>query len=205
MFVFGAGASSYCVSDSVWDSFQAHPYSPPLGNELFNKKFEPFYKKYRGARLSLPGVKQAKDDVEGFYESEWLLFRDAYNPGIIARHISILYYLHDLFCAVSSDMTNSFFEDNLLAFLADKLQKILSQQENRKIALVSFNYDTILDTFLTQYFGKEFNQLDDYLETKANHLSYINLMVPAIGGGDLSQRYSIKPIGVYMSIYMIIK
>lgn len=168
MFVFGAGASAFSVFKEEISRFRDFAYSPPIANELFSKKFQPYIKQYKGVELSLSSLRAFGNDVEGFFEKEWKGINESYNPTVSARHINITYYLRDLFNKISVETINEFYDCNLYSLFNDKIQKYLSQKRKEKIAFVSFNYDTVLDHYISEFFSTSFNSMTDYVNFNHN-------------------------------------
>lgn len=168
MFVFGAGASAFSVFNDEMSNFRKFPYSPPMGNELFGKKFMAHIKKYKGVELSLPSLRAYGNDVEGFFEKEWDEIDTSHNPAVVARHINISYYLKELFNIISSETIREFSDCNLHSLFCNKLQQYIAKRKGEKIAFVSFNYDTILDHYLSQFFSVPLNSMTDYVNFNIN-------------------------------------
>lgn len=163
MFVFGAGASAFSVFKEDLPDFRNFAYSPPIANELFSKKFQFHIKKHKGVELALPSLRACGNDVEGFFESEWKGIIESHNPMVASRHINIIYYLKELFSKISTETINEFYDCNLYSLFVDKIQKYLSKSKNEKVAFVSFNYDTILDHYLSQFFSAPLDSMTDYV------------------------------------------
>ena len=163
MFVFGAGASAFSVLKDDMTAFRNSLYCPPIANELFGSKFQHLIKKYKGVELSLASLRSFGNDVEAFFEEEWKDVLSAHNPAITSRHINITYYLRELFTNISSSTIDNFYDSSLYCLLVDKIQKYLSKNIDDRIAFVSFNYDTILDHYLSQFFNAPFNAMEDYM------------------------------------------
>lgn len=168
MFVFGAGASAHSVHKDDLTAFRNAAFCPPVGNELFGKKFQTLIKKYKGVELSLSSLKSFGNDVEGFFEDEWIALLESYNPAIAARHINIVFYLREVFLAVSKESIDDFYDCSLFSTYADRIQKHLAKNSDEKIACVSFNYDTILDYYLSNFFNVPFNNMFDYVNSNVN-------------------------------------
>lgn len=172
MFIFGAGASANCVYGSDKHEFQNDNLRPPLGPSLFEKRFKNYYNKYKGVRQSLPLLQNDENpDVEELFEREWKNIQKENNQVVLSRHISILYYLQELLKESSNRVINEYDAKNLYAKLGNKLQKIYSASVKtihgrttaKNFAFVSFNQDTILETFISQQFNIQINDLDDYI------------------------------------------
>ena len=168
MFVFGAGASAFSVHSDEIENFRKAAFSPPIGNELFSKKFRALIKKYKGVELSLSSLKSFGNDVEGFFEDEWKNLLESHNPAIAKRHINIIFYLRELFLKISKQSTDDFYDCSLFSTFADRIQKHLSKNTQEKVACVSFNYDTILDYYLSNFFNRPFNSMFDYVNFNKN-------------------------------------
>ncbi len=162
MFVFGAGASANCVLEEE-KRFKKYELRPPLGNELFDERFKGIYGKYEGVRQLLPNLRMAKNEVEKFLQSEWDIIRHTYNQTLLSRHINIYYYFQELFFNISHGVLGEFYDYNLYSSFADKLQKKSSQNPLEKVGIVNFNYDIILDEYLSSHFGVKFKEMDDYI------------------------------------------
>lgn len=172
MFVFGAGASSYCLPKSEEYRFSDFSSRPPIGNDLFSDRFRDYYSDYSGVRQALPSLKRFRGDVEAFLQSEWSLIRSNYNPNLLSRHIDILYYLQHLFFSISSDVRSEFYDCNLYSAFTDILQKRLCTKPSEKVAFVNFNYDTILDHCISNTFNVRFNEMADYVNCNRNPFLY---------------------------------
>ena len=170
MFIIGAGASANCVTGGKKRAFKNDVLRPPLGNELFHNKFENIYKKYDGVKLSLIDLQQHNVNIEECLENDWKEIQENGNLEIMKRHINIQFYLQELLKDVSLRVCNKYYDCNLFARLADKLQRIHSRalknirDYRRQFAFVSFNQDSILDHFLSSYFQKQLSGIDNYIE-----------------------------------------
>jgi hypothetical protein len=171
MFIFGAGASAHCVHRSDATAFYNDELSPPIGPDLFAKKFRGIYKKYNGVKQALHSLQDnGGADVESLLEEEWHNIQAENNQEVLSRHINIQYYLQELLSKVSSRVLEEYDEKNLYAALADKLQKTRAASQGssaygkniKRYAFVSFNQDCILENFLSRYFRKPITTIDDY-------------------------------------------
>lgn len=172
MFVIGAGASANCVTGSVKSEFENSISRPPLGIQLFKKEFEEIYHKYPGVIYSLHNLQgDHAIDVETLFESEWHEISTYANREFMARHINIQYYLQELMHHISYSTLTGYGTENLFAKLCDKLQQLYYRNAKRKFAFVSFNYDTILELFLSRYFSIRFNSIEDYVKINDGPIS----------------------------------
>lgn len=164
MFIFGAGASAFCVPNSQSKTFQNDLLRPPLGNGLFRENFKDYYSKYEGVKCSLLNLQKGDCNVEEILEQEWQEIQDYCNQNLMSRHINIQFYLQELLRDISANTLHHHATNNLYANLADKLQRIHSKDKRQHFAFVSFNQDTILDTFLSRFFKRQLNTLNDYVD-----------------------------------------
>lgn len=164
MFVFGAGASAFCQFGKNSANFRSSELRPPIGFELFDETYESIISNYPGVKDTIPFFEMHGNDIEVCLELEWFELIKSYNPQIASRHINIQYYLQDLFCQISKNVVDKYWRTNLYSLFATKLQKYLSPNADERIAIISFNYDTILDAFLERIFGFKFNTNQDYID-----------------------------------------
>jgi hypothetical protein len=171
MFVFGAGASANCVYGSEKADFDSDNLRPPLGTALFEKRFKNYYSRYKGVKQSLNFLQDENPDVEELFEREWRNIQTENNQVVLTRHINIQYYLQEVLRDVTNRVTEEYFAKNLYGKLANKLQKIYAssvkniygRHSYKKFAFVSFNQDTILESFIEQQFNQQLSTLDDYV------------------------------------------
>ena len=172
MFIFGAGASANCVYGNDKIEFQKDDLRPPLGPALFEKRFKIYYNKYKGVRQSLTLLQSDENpDIEELFEREWKNIHKENNQVVLSRHISIFYYLQELLKKVSDRVIDEYDAKNLYAKFSNKLQKIYSasvkttygRTTSKNFAFVSFNQDTILETFISQQFKIPLNNLNVYI------------------------------------------
>ncbi len=171
MFVFGAGASANCVYGSDKAEFENDPLRPPLGPALFEKRFKNYYSRYKGVKQSLHFLQDENPDVEELFEQEWKNIQTENNQAVLARHINIQYYLQEVLRDVTNRVTEEYFAKNLYGKLANKLQKIYAasvtniydKHSCKKFAFVSFNQDTILESYIEQQFNQQLSTLDNYV------------------------------------------
>lgn len=168
MFVFGAGASAYCTFGAKAKTLRDSVLRPPTGYEIFDECYDEFCRKYPAVTASIPEFISKGNDIEACLEGEWQNIRNNYNPKIVARHVNLQYYLLELFQSISKEVTENHFRNNLYSLFANKLQKHLAKPTGEQVALVSFNYDTILDRFIEQLFSIRFSSTTDYINYTKN-------------------------------------
>jgi len=191
MIVFGAGASTYCLFGKDKEKQYKSMMRPPLGCDIFDEKYQSIIEKYEGAQLFAPIFESNDRDVERCLEEEWIKLRDCYNPAISKRHINLQFYMRELFHWISSDVVRSHYRCNLYSLLVDKLQKHLVGK-NEKIALVSFNYDTILDQFVEKIFNSPFKQMTDYIDYNNRHALLFKPHGSCNWGWQITQRQQLS-------------
>ncbi len=179
LFIIGAGASANCIYDQDKNDFQHDDMRPPLGPELFEKRFKQYYSKYDGVKQSLQNLQNnSNKTIEEILEEEWQKIQKNNNQNLISRHINLQYYIQNILKDVSSHIIENYYVKNLYAVLANKLQQIYAANikkaynntYSRNFGFVSFNQDTILEHFITEYFKKPINSMNDYAEI--NHSPY---------------------------------
>lgn len=175
MFIFGAGASAYCTFGDKLNKLRESKLRPPTGYEIFDERYDALCKKYPAVELTIPDFEAKGSDIEKCLEDEWQYIRDSYNPNIIVRHINIQYYLFELFQEISKEVFENHKRGNLYSLFANKLQKFLApdRKHNEDIAIVSFNYDIILDNFIEQFFDTKFKSVEHYIDYKRNKLLFL--------------------------------
>ena len=168
MFVFGAGASANCVSKGSLTAFHNVDYCPPLSIDLFDDKYAAFSNGYEGVNLFQSSLRKSKKTVEEYLEEEWKIIKRTHNKPLLARHTNIVYYLQQLFFSISHEVVRNFNRANLYAAFADILMKKQSKDPMVKPAIVNFNYDTILDHYLSEVYGVSLSQIDNYVDSNVN-------------------------------------
>ena len=169
-FVFGAAASSFCVFGDNKKDFRNSKLNPPTGFELFDEKYDDFIKKYQGAETTVPLFESMDKDIEACLNEEWEEYKSSYNKQVAIRHINIQYYMQDLFRNISDNVVNNYSRKNLYSLFLNKIQKELSKNSNEIISLISFNYDTILDQYISKIFNYSLDNIDDYTDYNNRNL-----------------------------------
>jgi hypothetical protein len=127
-------------------------------------------------------------DVEQCLNDEWMSFK-AYRPNAAARHVNIQFYMQELFTELSKTLaTADHFDNRLYHLFARKLNRHLhgstGLNKEKVVNLITFNYDTLLEDALNDYFTEQPIQgMDSYCDA-ANRESgrFLSHMVRAIGG-----------------------
>lgn len=172
-FVFGAGASSFCVFGDEAEAYRQDGIAMPLGVELFNRKYREIRKKYRGADLSTSMFKASNNDIETCLEHEWLSC-NMHNAAVLSRHVNIQFYMQELFTELSKAMaTTEHYENRLYQEFARKLNNHLHgnntlDKKEKVINLINFNYDTLLEDALNDFFpSHKIDAIDRYCDVPA--------------------------------------
>jgi hypothetical protein len=100
-------------------------------------------------------------NLEDFFEEKWREAITNGNDELFARLVNSQFYLQQLFMEVSKmghDVTKSNYN-----FFLHYLKEYLQKQKDEKIAIVSFNYDSLLESSLYNIFDYEFRSVNDYL------------------------------------------
>ncbi|MCG3167152.1 MAG: hypothetical protein POELPBGB_02936 [Bacteroidia bacterium] len=166
IFIFGAGASANCAYGGSRLDFDMDAGKPPLGTGLFSSNFHDIIQNYPGVKQSLMHIRQENVDVEALFETEWKEVQENGNSTFMSRHINIQFYLQELIEKISSHVSNKYYDENLYALFADKLQTIHNRDTTNQYAFVSFNYDTLLEYFLQEiFFGEQIiTSFDQYVQ-----------------------------------------
>lgn len=163
MFVFGAAASTYCVFGDNSTKFRESHLSPPIGTELFSEKYSSIINQYDGVKLSLPFFESKNHDIEACFQEEWEQVKSTYSPGTVVNHINTQFYLQHLFQTISRKVVDEHYRSNLYSLFTSKLKKLVEQNPKERISIASFNYDTILDQFITRVFDQPFEEMNHYI------------------------------------------
>jgi len=172
MIIFGAGASSFCTFDKGKERLEKDDFRPPLGNELFDERFDKYCKQYPGVDLSLAAYEAAGNDIEAFIEDDWKQIRERRRDELLKQHLNVQHYMHHLMYDISNHIVANYNRYSLFSLLSRKLNNYYSIRPTEKIAFVSFNYDTILDNYLEQMFSHSFSTMEDYVDYEQNFVLY---------------------------------
>lgn len=195
MFVFGAGASAHCVFDTEHhkdrtDRFKEYAFKPPTGFEIFDERYSAFTGRYPACDATITLYEEANRDIEKAMQDEFEKAYKDFKPSITKRHMNIQFYLSDLFQEISQNVVKDYSRTNLFNLFSTKLQVYLegAAKSKKGVSIVSFNYDTILDTYLTKCLGMPLDEMDDYIMERT---SRIKLFKPH---GSCNWGWPIRPI-----------
>lgn len=169
MFVFGAGASKYCLPAQNHTSILESDLWPPLGNEVFYDRYTGILEAFEGA-ASYCSQSNTAEGVEKFMQKEWEQFKYYYCEELSAKHINVRFYLSKLLAEVSSFVNRNYGNDNLYGdFLTHVKQSMIGSPQER-CSVVSFNYDAVLEHQITEVFGYQFQDINEYINSKDRNL-----------------------------------
>lgn len=145
--IVGAGASFDCSYnekdvDPDWQS--------PMVNQLFDDRFSHIWKKYPGVKQLLPEL-QIEDDIEEYFQNEWKLIDEGYQPDTLKELINTQFYLMELMSEISGRVGGKP-SSNYQVLARNARKAFRSNQE--KTLWVSFNYDTLLEDSIWSTLGK---------------------------------------------------
>ncbi len=154
VFVFGAGASRASQRQSENPQQRA-----PLVDEIFQDEYEHYAKRVLvGNELALCHTESNHaGSVEAWLTDRWRLAAQRSDQTKMAEWAffgRVAVYVREVLQGVS----NSYRSDNGYAQLLRKLRN-----RDEPFALLSFNYDTLLDRAVQDVFGKPLGSIDDYL------------------------------------------
>lgn len=162
MYVFGAGASANCLFGEGKSQLKLSALRPPLGNELFASRFDAVVMKYPGLKNILPKFESNGNDIEAILEGDWGALMAGRYIELAAQHMQLQFFLQELFEVISKTCTEQYFRYSLPSLFAQKL--FSRNQDNNKPVIVSFNYDTILESAIEQHLKFTFTNLNQYIQ-----------------------------------------
>lgn len=150
LIILGAGAS-----------FDASPQlkgALPLTDGLFQNVEDHFFESYRAIRALQPKFNRG-GSLEEQLERLWQQTRIGFHPILVAELVALQYYFHEFFFAKSEELKDK--ADNH-KILANHIREITLNGEEG-VAIISFNYDTLMESAIETAFGIEFNNSTDYI------------------------------------------
>ena len=144
MVVFGAGASYDSSSSFRPGSGRDSPYRPPLANDLFDAKEQvrQFAQKYPRVLQVIQYLREIPEDksIEEVLET---LQAEAENYDNRKRQMAaIRYYLYDLLWECTAEWDQCTQGDSNYRTLLDQIEQ---HRGGERVALVTFNYDRLLE------------------------------------------------------------
>lgn len=166
MIILGAGASFDCLSNK-----DVLLPKIPLSNDLF--KSDPFnlISDYYPAVANKFSTMAKTKNLEEYFTRRWRRLEEKSRPEELAELMNTQFYLHHLFLTFS----NKYFGNincNYKA-LVEQINDYCSNS-NEKVAVVSYNYDTIFEQALESRY-RRIDSIGDYI---ANDIRPVSLLKP---------------------------
>ncbi len=163
LIILGAGASfDFSYDPAIVNS----PNRPPLANNLFSDNHLRILNKYPGA-FHLSTEILLSNDIEHYFQSQWNKIENTTNTILFENLVNTQFYLHELFEHISNSNFNN--RRNNYSFLAKQAHEY-SLSTGEHIAIVSFNYDTLIEEALVNQARYHFNSLNDYIDYENKHI-----------------------------------
>lgn len=157
--IFGAGASYDMYLNN--DTNQDHSYKPPLGDELFDTRFNHILENFKGAS-NIAGDLKHGGNLEKKLENIKQEAQKNASSHRTKQLISIKYYLQRLF----EEISNNWFSPGTNYH---KLVNCILDAKNNDSALhvicITFNYDRFLEKALEEAILKPIKALDEYISS----------------------------------------
>ncbi len=164
LIILGAGASF----DFSFDEKLLPVDRPPLTNNLFNDEYDDILKLYPGANIFASEILQA-GNVETFFQEQWEIIRNHYDPDLLNKIINTQYYLQHLFNQISDKCSNN--KRNNYTTLISLISKY-QVRSGKQVLITSFNYDTLLEQSIESVLGYNYKSIDDYIDGKKKLLLF---------------------------------
>ena len=156
LIILGAGASF----DFSFDEKLKAVNRPPLTNNLFNDEYDDILKLYPGANIFASEILQA-GNVELFFQEQWEIIRNHYDPDLLNKIINTQYYLQHLFNEISNTCSNN--KRNNYTTLISLISKY-HVRSGKQVLITSFNYDTLLEQSIEAGLGYSYKSINDYID-----------------------------------------
>jgi len=162
MVVFGAGASYDSSSSFRPGSGRDSPYRPPLANDLFDAKeqFRQFAQKYPRVLQVIQYLREIPEDksIEEVLETLQAEAGDYDNRK--RQMAAIRYYLYELLWECTTQWDRCTQGDSNYRTLLDQIER---HRGDDRVALVTFNYDRLLEHALVADFGFKIDKIAAYM------------------------------------------
>lgn len=164
LFVFGAGASAYCsLKKTKKNDFVRSGL--PMGNEIFSKDFC-ITSYYEGLQSVLPIYEAKGMDVESFLQLYYDKIRDKCDVISLRNLINIQICVQETIRRINNDIQSSIERYNAYSMFVSYLRYLLQNEQNQRISIVSFNYDTLLEKCIKDDFLIDYNNIENYVSPK---------------------------------------
>lgn len=169
--IFGAGASydSNPGRSSLDGIDGLADVRPPLARDLFNVRYGDESRKSREALSLFQELREASPNIEEALE-KIKTKADSY-PPIYTSLLSMRYYIKDVISFATTRWINSY-TDNLTYH---SLLHVINQwqlQTKKRVALVTFNYDTLLEIACKDVLGINFARIESYIDNETPYKIY---------------------------------
>jgi hypothetical protein len=158
LIILGAGASY----DFSFDTTLEKRDRPPLTYNLFDDHYDDILNNYPGARILASEILRS-EDVEKYFQEQWDVIRNHYDPDLLSKLVNTQYYLQDLFNTISKKC-NSNKRDNYVSLIS-RIAKYCTETKS-KVFLISFNYDTLLEQAIGRVLDYQYKYTGDYIDLK---------------------------------------
>lgn len=169
--IFGAGASydSNPSSPSFNNNDGLATVRPPLARDLFDVRYGDESRKNREALSLFQELRQASPGIEEALEK--IRNKADKYPPIHISLLSMRYYLRDVISFATKRWIDSY-TDNLtyhsLLHVIDQWQS----QTGKRVALVTFNYDPLIEMACKDILGIDFSKIDSYIDNSTPYKIY---------------------------------
>jgi hypothetical protein len=147
MVIFSAGASHDSIVDMANKEPQVGWPRPPLAAHLFDAAFNAFVRDHRASGTLVSELRSIDATVDLETALDRIQLEEAPRSATRRRELMALrYYLRDLLWTVGTEWEDRFAPGQTNYHnLLKRLELWREKRGNEVVALVSFNYDTILD------------------------------------------------------------
>jgi hypothetical protein len=133
-----------------------------LAKDLFASRFAEIVARYEAVQGIIPQLRLAKE-VEPALEA--LFAEQKQRPHRVRQLLAATYYIRDVIADAQDDWMKGR-ADRITNYieLIEQIEIWRQDQEEKSVALVTFNYDTLLEKAIQSIIGQRFVGIDDYIE-----------------------------------------
>lgn len=140
----------------------------PITEKLFTE--EKILSNYHGAKALRPKILtflRTGGTLEQFFENNWKEVIETGNLELLSRIINVQYFIAEYFKEYSRSLSNDY--PNNYCELIHHMDVYTKEVKNENIALVTFNYDTLLEDSIYHMLDWKYWTINDYIfETATN-------------------------------------
>lgn len=168
--VFGAGASYDSVPHRPPDGPQGRPHRPPLANQLFEDRplFVDAMSRFPQCQPVIPDLRNVSATLGVEKVLSRLELEAAEYPERHKQLAAIKYYLHYVLWECERHWREQHNGITCYKTLLDQIEK-WRYPAGERVCLVTFNYDTMLEEALREFFHLKLQHLDHYLFEHAGY------------------------------------